>query len=61
MIVKVPPTTTPALILMGLGDGGSKVSIEQRAPGQATGKTGRKLPAEFRAGLDVYLNKLESR
>ena len=61
MIAKVPPSSTPALMLMGLGDGGSKVSIEKRAPGQGTGKTGRKLPAEFRAGLDVYLNKLEGR
>ena len=61
MIVKVPPSSTPALMLMGVGDGGSKVSIEKRALGQATGKTGRKLPAEFRAGLDVYLNKLEGR
>ena len=61
MIVKVPPASAPALMLIGLGDDGSKSFIEQRAPGQATGKTGRKLPEEFRAGLDVYLNALEGR
>ena len=50
-----------ALMLMGLGDDGSKAYIENRAPGQATGKTGRKLPEEFRAGLDVYFDALEGK
>jgi len=61
MIVKAPPAITSALMLMGLGDDGSKASIENRAPGQATGKTGRKLPEEFRAGLDVYFDALEGK
>jgi len=61
MVVKAPPATTSALMLMGLGDDGSKAFIENRAPGQATGKTGRKLPEEFRAGLDVYFDALEGK
>ena len=46
---------------MGIGDDGSKAFIEERTPGQATGKAGRKLPEEFRQGLDAYLNALERR
>jgi len=61
MIVKAPPATTSALMLMGLGDDGTKAFIEDRAPGQATGKTGRKLPEEFRAGLDRYFDALEGK
>jgi len=61
MIVKAPPASTSALMLMGLGDDGSKAFIENRAPGQATGKAGRKLPAEYRAGLDVYFDALEGK
>ena len=61
MIVKAPPGTASALMLMGLGDDGSKAFIENRVPGQATGKAGRKLPEEFRAGLDVYFDALEGK
>ncbi len=61
MIVKAPPATTSALMLMGLGDDGTKAFIENRAPGQATGKSGRKLPEEFRAGLDRYFDALEGK
>jgi hypothetical protein len=59
MVVKAPPTITSALLLMGLGDDDSRAFIEERAPGLATGKTGRKLPEEFRHGLDAYINALE--
>lgn len=61
MIVKAPSATTSALMLMGLGDDDSRAFIENRAPGQATGKTGRKLPEEFRAGLDAYFDALEGK
>jgi hypothetical protein len=60
-VVKAPPATASALMLVGLGDDGSRAFIEERAPGQATGKTGRQLPEEFRQGLDVYLNALEGK
>ena len=59
MIVKVPPPKASALMLMGLGDDGSKAFIENRSPDQATGKAGRKLPEEFRQGLDAYLSALD--
>lgn len=59
MIVKVPPPTTKAQLLFGSGDGGSRASIPERAPVQATGKSGRVLPEEYRQGLDAYLNALE--
>ncbi len=61
MIVKAPPATASALMLMGLGDDGSRAFIENRAPGQATGKSGRKLPEEFRMGLDAYFDALEGK
>ena len=61
MIVKAPPATESALMLIGIGDDQSKAYIEGRAPDQATGKAGRKLPEEFRQGLDAYLNALEGR
>jgi len=61
MVVKAPPATASALMLVGLGDDGSRAFIEERTPGQATGKSGRKLPEEFRQGLDVYLNALEGK
>ena len=61
MVVKAPPATASALLLMGLGDDGRRAFIENRAPDQATGKSGRKLPEEFRQGLDAYLNALEGR
>ena len=48
-------------MLMGLGDDGSQAFVENRAPGQATGKTGRTLPEEFRAGLDLYFDALEGK
>jgi len=61
MVTKAPPATTSALMLMGLGNDGSRAVIESRVPGQATGKTGRKLPEEYRAGLDAYFDALEGK
>jgi len=61
VVVKASPATTSALMLMGLGDDGSKALIDNRAPGQATGKTGRKLPEDFRVGLDAYFDALEGK
>ena len=61
MVVKAPPTSTPALRLLGLGDDGSKAFIEKRAPRQAMGKAGRILPEEFRQGLDAYFDALEGK
>ncbi len=58
MIVKAPPATAKAMMLAGAGDDASRAFIETRAPVQATGKTGRVLPEEYRQGLDVYLNVL---
>jgi len=58
-IVKAPPATASALMLMGLGDDGNRAFIGNRAVNQSTGTAGRKLPEEFRQGLDVYLNALE--
>jgi len=49
-----------ALADLGAGnDAGSEVNA--RPVGQATGKAGRELPEEFKAGLDAYFNKLESK
>ena len=59
MIVKASPTSTPALLLIGLGNDAGRAQLEARAPTQATGRSGRKLPEEFRQGLDAYLNALE--
>ena len=59
LVMKVPPTSTPALMLIGSGDDGSKAFIENRAPEQAIGKAGRILPEEFRQGLDAYFDALE--
>ena len=61
MIVKAPPATASALMLMGLGDDRNRAFIENRVVNQSTGKSGRKLPEEFREGLDAYLNALEGR
>ena len=61
MVVMAPPASALAKALAGIGDDGSRASIENRAPDQATGKAGRKLPAEFRQGLDAYFNALEGR
>ena len=51
-------TTDSALSLVGRGQNEKEV---KDAPGaaQATGETGATLPEEFRAGLDVYFNRLE--
>ena len=48
MVVKAPPATTSALMLIGLGNDEGQAFIEDRAPRQATGMAGRKLPEEFR-------------
>lgn len=61
VVAKAPPASAPALMLIGIGDDGNRVFIENRAPSQAIGNTGRKLPEEYRQGLDAYLNALESR
>ena len=61
MVVKAPPTSSPALRLLGLGDDGGRAFIEKRAPRQATGKAGRILPEEFRQGLDAYFDALEGK
>ena len=60
-VMKAPPTSSPALRLLGLGDDGNKAFIEKRAPRQATGKAGRILPEEFRQGLDAYFDALEGK
>ena len=61
MITTVPTATASALMLLGIGDDSGKASIENRSPRQATGKTGRVLPEEFRQGLDAYFDALEGR
>ncbi len=61
MITTAPPATASALMLLGVGDDTGRASIENRSPRQATGKTGRVLPEEFRQGLDAYFNALEGR
>lgn len=50
-----------ALRMKGMGDDSGAAFIEKRSPKQATGKTGRVLPEEFRQGLDAYFNVLEGR
>ena len=61
MIINAPPATASALSLLGVGDDSGKAAIENRSPRQATGKTGRVLPEEFRQGLDAYFDALEGR
>ena len=61
MIRNAPPATASALMLLGIGDDSGKASIENRSPRQATGKTGRVLPEEFRQGLDAYFDALEGK
>ncbi len=61
MVTTAPPPTASALTLLGLGDDSGSAFIENRSPRQATGKTGRVLPEEFRQGLDTYFNTLEGR
>ena len=61
MIRNAPAATASALMLLGIGDDSGKASIENRSPRQATGKTGRVLPEEFRQGLDAYFDALEGK
>ena len=61
MITTAPPATASALSLLGIGDDSGRASIQNRSPRQATGKTGRILPEEFRQGLDAYFDALEGR
>ena len=61
MIITAPPATASALMLLGIGDDSGRASLENRSPRQATGKTGRVLPEEFRQGLDAYFDALEGR
>lgn len=51
-------TTDSALALLGAGMNEKEVR-EERDVSQVTGETGVALPEEFRAGLDVYFNRLE--
>lgn len=51
-------TDQAALAMIGRG-ADETAFIEDRQIGQATGQSGRELPAEFRAGLDKYFNALE--
>lgn len=48
-----------ALARLG-GSAEKQAKIVSRNTNQATGKAGRKLPEEFRAGLDQFFDKLES-
>lgn len=40
-------------------DADSDTEVGARPVGQATGRSGREFPEEFKAGLDAYFNKLE--
>ncbi len=53
--------TGSALSDIGVGPGGTSEpgGGTRRSVDQTTGKTGRKLPEEFRTGLDTYFNQLE--
>jgi hypothetical protein len=53
-------TLDAALALFGAGTNDKEVR-EEHDVGQATGTTGSALPEEFRAGLDRYFNRLESK
>lgn len=47
--------------LAELGEGADVESqVEARPVGQATGRTGKEFPEEFKAGLDAYFNRLEN-
>jgi len=48
-----------ALADLGAGTD-ADANVNARPVGQATGKTGRELPEEFKTGLDAYFNKLEA-
>ena len=52
-------TVDSALALLGKGVNSKEVR-EDRGARQAVGDSGKSLPAEFRAGLDEYFNRLES-
>ncbi len=52
-------TTDSALALLGKGVNEKEVR-EDHGVSQASGDAGRKLPEEFRAGLDAYFSRLES-
>ncbi|HEV7222251.1 MAG TPA: hypothetical protein VGN42_06075 [Pirellulales bacterium] len=54
------PAEQPALALIGPG-ANDKAQPDARDVPQASGEAGRVLPEEFRAGLDEYFNRLESR
>lgn len=58
-VIKSRTATKSALMLVGLGDDEQQAFIEERTPGQATGRAGRTLPEEFRQGLDAYFDALE--
>ncbi|MFO0917227.1 MAG: hypothetical protein U0872_02810 [Planctomycetaceae bacterium] len=52
-------TTDSALALLGKGINNQEVR-DDHGVSQASGETGRRLPEEFRAGLDSYFSRLES-
>ncbi|HUY89683.1 MAG TPA: hypothetical protein VMV10_13185 [Pirellulales bacterium] len=54
------PAQQPALALIGAG-ANEHARAEVRDVPQSSGEAGRTLPEEFRAGLDEYFNRLESR
>ena len=54
------PAKQPALALIGPGANENARPGERDVP-QTSGEAGRTLPEEFRAGLDEYFNRLESR
>ena len=53
-------TKQSALAKIGAGTD-PNAKFDKRPVRQATGKAGRKLPDEYRTGLDAFFNKLESR
>ncbi len=57
--MKKGTTTDSALALVGKGVN-EQEHREHRAPHQATGESGNRLPEEFRSGLDEYFNRLDS-
>jgi len=53
-------TNIAALALIGESNDG-KSMVEHRTATQATGKSGKELPEEFRRGLDTYFELLEGK
>lgn len=54
--------TTEESALALVGDGSERdAGIEHRETGEATGVSGRSLPAEFRRGLDQFFNLVEEK